>query len=146
MSTAAAAAAATSRAAPFATRFATWFALPATALLAAAAGLAVGGGWAEPELIPLMRFMAAIKALITAGAGAAVAWRLVRPAPPAASIAYGLAIAAMGAGSGLIWSLHAAAGACAVHGGLATLLLIAAIDRRGWAQALSAATARSPAR
>ena len=115
-------------------------ALPATALLAAAAGIAAGGGWVEPEL---MRFMAFVKALIAMGALAAIAWRIARPTPAATSIAYGLAIAAMAAGTGLIWSLHAAAGAYAVHGGLAALLLVAAIDRRGWAHALGTATARS---
>jgi hypothetical protein len=78
------------------------------------------------DLMRLLRAMAAIKALIAAGAVAAVWWRLAMPATPRWFLGYAVAGAAMAAGPGLIWGMaHVAAGALLLHAGLlATVVLL----------------------
>ncbi len=102
-------------------------------LVAAAIGFAIGawGGpaaaaQAGPDLVRLMRFMAALKALLAAGATAAVVWRLGAPVGAASFAAYAVAAVAMAAGPGLIWGMsHVVAGSVLLHGGmLATALLL----------------------
>ncbi len=108
-------------------------AIAATLLAAAIAGFAIGHmpgpaaiDQAGPDLVRLMRFMAALKALLALLATGAVAWRLGAPAGAGRFAAYAAAIAAMAAGPGLIWGMaYIVAGSILLHGGLlATILLL----------------------
>ncbi len=81
---------------------------------------------AGPDLVRLLRAMAAIKLLLAGLAGAVVYWRLGAGVGAARLAAYLAAGGAMAAGPGLIWTLtDVAAGAVLLHGGLlATILLL----------------------
>lgn len=105
----------------------------AVVLVATVAGFAVGA-WsgpeaaiqAGPELVRLMRFMAALKAGLALLAVGAVVWRLRAPVVVGRFVAYAAAVAAMSAGPGLIWGMSdIVAGSALLHGGLlATVLLL----------------------
>jgi hypothetical protein len=89
-----------------------------------AGGLLVSGGQAagpaaDPELALVLRFMAALKALMAAAMASAILWRLQEPVSLPRFAFYGLASAAMSAGPGLIWTTAAIGwGAMLLHGGL----------------------------
>jgi hypothetical protein len=77
------------------------------------------------DLTRLLRAMALIKALIAAGAAAAVLWRLAAPTAPAWFARYALTGALMAAGPGLIWGMaHVALGAVLLHAGLAATIVL----------------------
>lgn len=81
---------------------------------------------ADPDLARLLRAMAAMKAVLAAGAVAAIIWRLRDSVGWPRLLAYALACAAMAAGPGLIWTLsYVGVGAVLLHAGLfgAVLLL-----------------------
>jgi hypothetical protein len=106
------------------------------AIIAAAliAGLAATGTQAThlailhdgAALTRLMRFMAALKAVMVMAASAAVLWRLGAAISLPGFAAYALTGASMAAGPGLIWGMaHIGLGALLLHGGLlATILLV----------------------
>jgi hypothetical protein len=74
---------------------------------------------AGAELARLLRFMAALKALMAAGLAAAILWRLGDTVTPGWLAAYALAGVAMAMGPGLIWGIdHVVPGALLLHGGL----------------------------
>jgi hypothetical protein len=112
--------------------------LPRAALLlvlvvAAGAGVLATGAEATAravtesgaDLTRLLRAMAAIKAVMAAGAAAAVWWRLAVPAAWPWLAGYALAVAAMAAGPGLIWGMaHVALGAALLHVGLLAGLVL----------------------
>jgi hypothetical protein len=77
-------------------------------------------------LTRLMRFMAALKAVMVMAASAAVLWRLGAAISLPGFVAYAGTCALMAAGPGLIWGMaHVGLGALLLHGGLlATILLI----------------------
>jgi hypothetical protein len=79
-----------------------------------------------PALTRLMRFMAALKAVMVMAASAAVLWRLGAAISLPRFAAYAVTCTSMAAGPGLIWGMaHIGLGALLLHGGLfATLLLI----------------------
>ena len=83
-------------------------------------------GGMEWQLVFLLRFMAAVKAGLVLGALGLAQWRLRRPASDRLAAGYGLALAAMAAAPGLIWSLSAiASGAACFHAGLLLYLVLA---------------------
>jgi len=100
---------------------------------AGAAGLAIGlSGGAAPidtELVPLLRFMAVIKACMAIGAAGLVHWRLRRPAElPLLAPLFG-STALMMVAPGLIWGLkNLILGAVLFHAGLIAFLIAAARD------------------
>ncbi len=80
---------------------------------------------AGADLTRLLRAMAALKAIIAAGAIAAVLWRLGSAVTPLWFAAYATASAAMAAGPALIWSMaHVGLGAVLLHGGLLAAILL----------------------
>ena len=98
---------------------------------ALAAGLLFNGGsqhavaQAGPDLARLLRAMAAIKAMMAAGATAAVLWRLQSPISVGRFSLYALATAGTAAGPGLIWTMaHLASGAFFLHAGLIANVLL----------------------
>ena len=114
-----------------------WRAALAFAVLGAGvAGLLVPAGAADLELRTLLRFMAVIKGAMALGAAALAGWRMGWAVRPGVAGAYVLAVSAAAFGSGLIWQLgHVGTGALLVHGGLASLALVAWLDRAGWERA-----------
>ena len=114
-------------------------ALIATAILAVAAGLAIGHQPAahgaaptDADLARLLRFMALIKAALAVLAVGLVYWRLRHPASPRLATAYVGALALMAAGPGLIWSMtHIIAGAVLFHAGLLGFLALGWTDDAG---------------
>jgi hypothetical protein len=94
------------------------------------------------ELTMLLRFMAAVKALMALAALAATVWRLGFPASPMLAIAYLGSITLMSAAPPLIWQIaHVALGAALFHAGL-LLLVVALFADRGEVSALTGATIR----
>lgn len=102
-------------------------------VVGAAAGLWIGNGpdsaeavrTAGAEFTRLLRAMAGLKALMAAGAAAAIWWRLGTLARPAWLAGYTAAAAAMVAGVPLIWGMvHVGAGALALHAGLLASVLL----------------------
>lgn len=84
---------------------------------------------ADPELAALLRGMAALKALLALGAGAAVFWRFGLPISNGAAALYALCVAALFAGATAIWQLsHIGAIAIAFHGALIALGVLALRD------------------
>ena len=84
---------------------------------------------AGPELTRLLRFMAAVKAVLAIGGIALVWWRSAYPATRRAMLAYVAACLSMAVAPGLIWSVaHVALGAILFHAGLALLLLVCWTD------------------
>ncbi len=77
-------------------------------------------------LTRLMRFMAALKAVMVMAASAAVLWRLGAAISLPRFVAYAVTCASMAAGPGLIWEMtHIGLGALLLHGGLfATIVLV----------------------
>ena len=67
------------------------------------AGAETGG--MEWQLVFLLRFMAAVKGAMVLGALGLAQWRLRRPASDRLAAGYALALVAMAAAPGLIWSL-----------------------------------------
>ena len=114
-------------------------ALIVTAILAAAAGLAIGhqpaahgAALTDADLARLLRFMALTKAVLTIIAFGLVCWRLRLAASPRLATAYIGALALMAAGPGLIWSMtHIIAGAILFHAGLLSLLALGWTDGAG---------------
>ena len=97
----------------------TAFAAAAGLLLANGADVARATAQAGEGLTRLLRGMAALKAMIAAGATTAVLWRLAAPVTPARLAAYAVACAAMAAGPGLIWNIvNLGLGALLLHAGL----------------------------
>ena len=108
------------------------FALFTAFAVASAAGLLVGhaapgdGSGFEPNLILLLRFMAAMKFAGVVGAVALVAWRLSRPAHRGVALCYVGAVTTMALAPGLIWSLaHVGLAAGLFHVGLLGFLMLA---------------------
>lgn len=98
---------------------------------------------AGTDLTRLLRGMAVLKALMAAGATAAVIWRLGAAAPVPWLAAYALACAAMGAGPGLVWGMaHVGAGAVLLHGGLLAAVLLLWRDPATAARLAGLVTAR----
>jgi hypothetical protein len=97
-------------------------------VLASAAVLAFAAPAAVPhdaDLVRLLRFMAAVKAVLALGAAGAVVWRLGVGVTLPWFAAYALAGAAMAAGPGVIWGMaHVGLGAVLLHGGLAGTVLL----------------------
>ena len=84
---------------------------------------------AGPDLVRLLRGMAAIKSLMALAATGGVLWRLASPAGPARLAAYAVACAAMASGPGLIWDMaHVGLGALLLHGGLACAVMLLWLD------------------
>ena len=109
--------------------------LAGTLVVAAFAGVALGGAHAadasgfEGTLVLLLRFMAICKAAGVLGAASLVVWRLGRPLGSAAFAGYVVALALMAAAPGMIWGLGLIApGALVFHAGLLTFLVLAARD------------------
>ena len=99
--------------------------LLATGREASASAIALAGA----DLTHLLRAMALLKALMTAGMVAAVMWRLGSPITWAWWAAYALACAATAAGPGLIWQMsYVGAGALTLHIGLLTALILLWLD------------------
>jgi len=99
----------------------------------AVAGMVATGGDASAQamadsgadLTRLLRAMAAIKALMAAGAVAAVLWRLGAAMTLPWFAAYALAAIGMAAGPGLIWGMaHVVAGAALLHAGLIAAIVL----------------------
>jgi hypothetical protein len=80
---------------------------------------------AGSDLTNLLRFMAALKAVLAVGALAGVFWRLAAPATLSRLAVYAIASGAMAAGPGLIWGMdHVALGALLLHGGLVASIVL----------------------
>jgi hypothetical protein len=89
-------------------------------------------GQAGADLVMLLRFMAAMKALTAVALLVVVVWRLGMPAPAWLTVAYGVAAVLMSAAPGMIFQMvHVATGAVLFHAGLLTLLVAAWADRGG---------------
>ncbi|MCJ2012746.1 hypothetical protein [Methylobacterium sp. J-076] len=112
---------------------------PARAVLVALTALAlVGAGAAvarapaasvDPDLMRVVRFMAAMKGGFALAALAACFWRLARPAAPWRMAAYLAGPPAMAAGAVALWaSLAPAAAAACLHLGLFTVVAAALTD------------------
>jgi len=105
--------------------------LCAAAISAGVAGVLLGRVAADPgsmewQLVLLLRFMAAVKGAMALGALALAMWRLRRPASDRLALGYIVAVAAMAAAPGLIWSLGAIVpGAATFHAGLLFYLVLA---------------------
>jgi hypothetical protein len=108
-------------------------------LFAGAAGLA--GLWLglqaapprmDAELVPLLRFMAVLKAGMAIGAAALVQWRLQSPTGALLRLALIGSTALMMGAPGVIWGLrHLVVGAVVFHTGLLIFLVAAARDGFG---------------
>ena len=86
---------------------------------------AAAAALAGPDLVRLLRAMAAIKSLMALAAVGATLWRLGAPVGSGKLLAYTIACAAMAAGPGLIWGMaHVGTGALLLHGGLAAAVLL----------------------
>ncbi|MBB1090339.1 hypothetical protein HUU61_03460 [Rhodopseudomonas palustris] len=84
----------------------------------------------DAELVMLLRFMAAVKALLALVALGVSVWRLGFPASPALKVAYTLAPALMCAAPVVIWQMaDVAFGAGLFHAGFVLLLLALYADR-----------------
>ena len=104
--------------------------LAVVALGAGAAGLMGASGPHDAELATLLRFMAVVKGTMAAAALMLSIMRFGAPIGNGLALAYAAGVAAMAAGSGLIWQLsHIGLGALLVHAGLAVLALLAWRDR-----------------
>jgi hypothetical protein len=106
----------------------------AVAILAALAGGALATGpdavaravaASGPDLTRLLRAMAALKAVMAAGAVAAMVWRLGAAVTLPWLAGYAAAAAAMAAGPVVIWGMaHVGVGATLLHGGLLASVLL----------------------
>ena len=105
----------------------------ATLVFAGAAGFLADGGTtagaavarAGGDLTYLLRAMAAIKAVMAAGAAAAVLWRLASPASWIRVVPYAASCGGMAAGPGLIWDMaNVGLGALLLHAGLAATIIL----------------------
>ncbi len=95
------------------------------------------------DLTRLLRGMAVLKAMMAAGATAAVLWRLGAPVKPLRFAAYAVACAAMWAGPGLIWSMaRIGTGALLLHGGLLMCVVLLWRDPAVSARLAAMVTAR----
>lgn len=107
----------------------TVLALATAAALAAGAALGPSATGTEPDLVRLMRFMAAMKGGFAVLAFAACWYRLARPAAPWRSLVYLAAPALMAGGALALWRLAApGVSAGALHLGLLALLAAALTD------------------
>ena len=90
--------------------------------------------------------MAVLKAMMAAGATAAVLWRFGVPVKPLRFAAYAVSCGAMWAGPGLIWSMaRVGTGALLLHGGLLACVLLLWRDPAVAARLASMVTARRAA-
>ncbi|ABD86193.1 hypothetical protein [Rhodopseudomonas palustris] len=102
----------------------------AAAFVTPADSVAAAKAQSGDELVMLLRFMAAVKALLALGAAAAVVWRLGHPASAALTLAYTAAAALMATAPALIWHLaDVGFGAAMFHAGVVTLLAALYADR-----------------
>ena len=91
----------------------------------ATSGSAHAVAQAGPDLTRLLRGMAALKARMALGAGAAVLWRLQTPVSGARFSLYAASVAGMAAGPGLIWQMvHIVSGAALLHAGLILCIVL----------------------
>ncbi|WP_322514884.1 hypothetical protein SR870_17920 [Rhodopseudomonas palustris] len=97
----------------------------------------------DAELVMLLRFMAAVKALLAVFALGAAVWRLGYPASPALSLIYVIAPALMCAAPVVIWQIaHVGFGAALFHAGFVLLLLALYADRGDAAELAKSAVLR----
>jgi hypothetical protein len=102
------------------------------ALIGLLIGLQSGMPRMDAALVPLLRFMAVLKAGMAIGAAALVQWRLQGEAGAALKWSLLGATALMMAAPGLIWELnHIILGAVVFHTGLVMFLVAAARDGFG---------------
>lgn len=113
-------------------------ALATAVLLAATAGVLIGQDAASiraaqaagPELVRLLRFMAAIKGVLALGAVAGAWWRLGYPASARLATAVVAACTLMAAGSGVVWCMaHIVLGSVLFYAGLLSLAVLGYVDR-----------------
>ncbi len=84
----------------------------------------------DPDLVRVLRFMAAVKGLMAAAAWWAADWRLRQPARARTAFAAVVACALMAVGPGLIWGMqHVLFGGLSTYAGLALLLAVGWADR-----------------
>ncbi len=106
------------------------FAATALALAGSVALTAAGPAAAEPRLLALLRFMAALKAAGALAALVLVDWRLRMRASPALALGYVAAVALMAAAPAPIWRMsHVMAAGVSFHAGLLLLLCLGYADR-----------------
>jgi hypothetical protein len=141
-----------------ASRQAVWRTSPWQPALLVLVGAAVAAGWlaaglnaAQPsllegdaELATLLRFMAAVKAVIALAVLGVTAWRLGHPATPAIALLYLASVSLMAAAPGVIWQLaHVGVGAGLFHAGLLLFLGALVADRGGASQLVGTALQRA---
>ena len=98
----------------------------------------------DAELAMLLRFMAAVKAMIALAVLGVTTWRLGHPAPPAVALLYLAAVALMAAAPGVIWQLaHVGVGAGLFHAGLLLFLGALVADRGEATQLVGTALQRA---
>ena len=107
-------------------------------IAAAAAGFAIGhdalsvrvAQAAGPDLVRLLRFMAAVKGVLALGAVAVAWWRLGYPASARLAMAAITACALMAAGCGVVWCMaHIVLGSALFYAGLLSLVALGYVDR-----------------
>ena len=111
----------------------------------------VAGRWSggstlawDPQLVVLLRFMAAVKLAAVVAASALALWRARAPVSSRAAVVAAAALASMALAPGLIWSLaHVGLAAGLFHAGLLTLLVMAWRDDRVPIRARPIARARA---
>jgi hypothetical protein len=109
-----------------------WLILGATGLAGLWLGLQASPPRMDPELVPLLRFMAVLKAGMAIGAAALAQWRLQSPTGVPLKLALLGSTALMISAPGLIWGLnHLVVGAVVFHAGLLIFLVAAARDGFG---------------
>jgi hypothetical protein len=116
----------------------------------AAAGWLLAGNPTQPallesdaELAMLLRFMAAVKAVMALAVLGVTTWRLGHPATPPIALLYLAAVSLMGAAPGVIWQLsHVGVGAGLFHAGLLLFLGALLADRGEASQLVGAALQR----
>lgn len=114
--------------------------------LAIAVALAMGAGFAAsqdaasvraaqaagPELVRLLRFLAALKMAMAAAASGAAWWRLGYPASARLAASAIAACALMAFGSGVIWAMaHIVLGSALFYAGLLALLALGCAEGSG---------------
>lgn len=98
----------------------------------------------DPELAMLLRFMAAVKAVMELAALGVTTWRLGHPATPAVALVYLAAVSLMGAAPGVIWQLaHVELGAALFHAGLLLFCCALFADRGAATQLVGTALQRA---
>jgi hypothetical protein len=117
----------------------------------AATGWLLAGNPAQPallesdaELAMLLRFMAAVKAVMALAALGVTTWRLGHPSTPAVALVYLAAVSLVGAAPGVIWQLaHVGLGAALFHAGLLLFCCALFADRGAATQLVGTALQRA---